>query len=113
MIEVKCDNHERQRVIRLYGDVSLASIPKLVDALNRELATEASDIVVLDLDGVDVLDDAGLGILMGFAARVRTVGANLYVVASVGRVVQRLTDTRFDRAVDVISSISALPRSAR
>ena len=113
MIEVKCDSHEQHRVIRLYGDVSLASIPRLVDALNRELATAASDTVVLDLDGIDVLDDAGLGILMGFAARVRTVGANIYVIASVSRVVQRLSDTRFDRAVDVISSISALPRSAR
>ena len=113
MIEIKCDSHEQHRVIRLYGDVSLASMPKLVDALNRELATNVSDTVVFDLDGVDVLDDAGLGVLMGFAARVRTVGANLYVVASVGRVVQRLADTRFDRAVDVIASISAIPRSAR
>ena len=113
MIEVKCDSHEQHRVIRLYGDVSLASIPRLVDALNRELATAASDTVVLDLDGIDVLDDAGLGILMGFAARVRTVGVNLYVVASVDKIVQRLADTRFDRAVDVIASISAIPRSAR
>jgi anti-anti-sigma factor len=112
MIEIKRDSHENLRIIRLIGDGSLASIPKIVDALNRELMAERSGSFVVDLDGVDTLDDAAIGILMGFAARVRSLGTNFYVVASLDRIVRRLSDTRFDRAVDVVSSVTALPRSA-
>ena len=110
MFEVSCVDDNDHRVMRLNGEVSLATLPRLSDALNRELTAPAARPLIIDLDGVDTLDDAGLGILMGFAGRVRATGRSLTVVASIPRLAQRLIDTRFDRAVDVASSITAATR---
>ncbi|MEY2627576.1 MAG: hypothetical protein RJB08_1335 [Actinomycetota bacterium] len=113
MLEIKCADDNGQRVIRLYGTISLASIPQLTDALTRELrGTEANEVVV-DVDGVDLLDDAGIGILMGFAARVRSTNRRIVVVASIPRIARRLEETHFDRAVDVAASIASIPRAPR
>lgn len=112
MFEVNCVDDGGVRVIRLGGEVSLATLPRLSDALNRELTTSGANPLVIDIDGIDSLDDAGLGILMGFAGRARTAGRTITVVASVPRLAQRLVDTRFDRAVDVASSITAATRHA-
>lgn len=105
MFEVNCSDDGEHRVIRPVGDVSLASIPRLSDALARELASATTNSIVIDLDGSEAIDDAGLGILIGFASRVRSTGRSITVVASLPRITRRLEETRFDRAVDVTSSI--------
>lgn len=110
MFEVTCVDDDGHRLVRLGGEISLATLPRLSDALNRELASATSRPLVIDLDGVEAVDDAGLGILMGFAARARANGRNITVVASLPRLTQRLSETRFDRAVDVVSSITAATR---
>ena len=50
---------------------------------------------------------------MGFAGRVRSSGRSIAVVASLARLRQRLTESGFDRAVDVVSSIVDAGRVAR
>lgn len=100
-------------VIRVEGDATLATLPRLTDALNRDSKREDAVFILVDLDAVDVIDDAGLGALMGFAARVRASQRGVGVVASMPRVRERLADTRFDRAVDVVSSIADAERLVR
>lgn len=95
-------------VLSLSGEVDLATIPKLHDALTRWLASVSPvSTVFVDLDGVYVCDDSGLGVLLGAAGRARQAGGELVVVCSPGRLRERLALTGFDRAVSVVSSLAA------
>jgi anti-sigma B factor antagonist len=61
--------------------------------------------VAVDLDGVGVLDDSGLGVILGAAGRAREAGGDLVVVCSDARLVARLQLTGLDRAVDVRANL--------
>lgn len=93
-------------VLAIDGTADLAALPILHDALQRVVgrATEGASIVV-DLDGVVLLDDAALGLLLGAAATARARSCDFRVVCSDERLRRRLTDTRFDRVVDVDASL--------
>ena len=88
-------------VISLSGEVDLATIPLLHDALAKALAHHPGRTLVIDLDGVTVLDDTGLGILLGAAGSAREAGADLIVVCNNDRLRERLDRTGFSRAIDV------------
>jgi anti-anti-sigma factor len=92
-------------VLVLSGEIDLATLPKLADALTRLAAVDAS--VAVDLDGVHVLDDAALGLLLGTAGRMRRRNHDLVVVCSSSGLRERLADTGFDRAVRVVERITA------
>ena len=52
-------------VISLSGEIDLATIPLLHDALTKALTHHPGRLMVIDLDGVTVLEDTGLGVLHG------------------------------------------------
>jgi anti-anti-sigma factor len=100
-------------VLSISGEIDLATIPALHDALVRGLAspspaasTATSATVFVDLDGVYVCDDSGLGVLLGAAGRARQCGGEMVVVCSPGPLRERLAQTGFDRAVTVVSSLT-------
>ena len=95
------------QVLNLSGEVDLATMPRLSDALTKLLAS-ATGLAVVDLDGLSILDDTGLGLLLGAAGRARQGGAELVVVCSAPALRSRLSLTGFDRAVRVTESISAI-----
>jgi anti-sigma B factor antagonist len=88
-------------VISLSGEVDLATIPLLHDSLSKALAHHPGRLIVVDLDGVTVLEDMGLGVLLGAAGSARQAGADLVVVCNNMRLRERLDRTGFSRAVDV------------
>lgn len=88
-------------VISLSGEVDLATIPLLHDALTKALAHHPGRMLVIDLDGVTVLEDTGLGVLMGAAGSARQTGADLVVVCNNMRLRERFDRTGFSRAVEV------------
>jgi len=98
-------------VVHVSGEADLATLPKLADALTRATA-DAAGIVAVDLDEVQVLDDAALGLLLGAAGRARQAGAELSVVCSAEPQRERLAITGFDRAVAVVSSLDQLARKS-
>lgn len=93
-------------VLVVSGDLDIVSIPRFNDALTRLTTDGRGTTVVVDLDGAGLIDDAGLGLLLGAAGRARTAGGDLAVVCTEPRLRQRLTDTGFDRAINVVHSIS-------
>lgn len=93
-------------VITLSGEVDLGTIPSLHDALAKALTHHPGRMLVIDLDGVTVLDDTGLGVLLGAAGSARQVGADLAVVCNNMRLRERLDLTGFSRAVDVRDRLS-------
>ena len=96
-------------VLGLAGSVDLATVPTLSSALFRLVGDHPGRAVAVDLDGLEVLDDTGLGVLLGAAARARQRGGDLVVVVSDERLRARFTDTGFDRAVDIVDRLAAVP----
>ena len=93
-------------VLSLSGPVDLATVPALRDALVRLVGSHVGQLVAVDLDGVDVLDDTGLGALLGAAGQARSGGGDLVVVASDQRLRDRFALTGLDRAVDVVERLA-------
>jgi anti-sigma B factor antagonist len=91
-------------VLQLSGEVDLATLPRLSDSLTR--LTASGGTVAVDLDGVQLLDEAGLGLLLGAAGRARQAGDDLVVVCTSGSLRDRLSLTGFDRAVRVVARIA-------
>ena len=98
-------------VLALAGSVDLATLPQLGNALFRLVGDHPGRRVAVDLDGVDVLDDTGLGILLGAAGRARQDGGDVVIVVSDERLRARFTATGFDRAVDVVDRLTAVRTS--
>jgi anti-sigma B factor antagonist len=97
-------------VVALSGSVDLATVPQLSSALSRLLADHQGGRVAVDLDGVDVLDDTGLGVLLGAAGRARQAGGELVVVVADERLRARFDATGFDRAVEVVDRLASVQR---
>ena len=96
---------ERQ-VLVASGDVDLVSLPRFNDALARLVSGSTGRIVVVDIDGTGLFEDAALGLLIGAAGRARTQSGDLVVVCTEPRLRERLAQNGFDRAVSVADSIS-------
>lgn len=93
-------------VVVVDGPVDLASVGHLHNDLARVIRQHPNQVLVVDLDGITVLDDAGLGVLLGAAATARESGGDLEVVCTKPALRGRLERTRFDRAVDVRATIA-------
>ena len=92
--------------VAVEGVVDLASVAVFRDALLRMIHASRAQTVVVDLDGVAALDDAGLGVLLGAAATARQADGDLEIVCNDDRLRTRLERTRLDRAVTVRTTIS-------
>ena len=93
-------------VVAVDGVIDLAAVGTLHGDLTRAVRRHPGDTLIVDLDGVESIDDAGLGVLMGAAAAARSTGGDLQVVCNRAALRARLQSTRFDRAVDVRSTIA-------
>ena len=87
-------------VVELDGDADLGALPQLQQLLARAVDA-ASTVVVVDLDGVTVFDDAALGLIVGAAASARRRGVELRLICTERRRRARLADTRLDRIIHV------------
>jgi anti-anti-sigma factor len=105
-LHVRTDVVGETPIVALGGTADLGSVPALHGALARLVAAHPGSTVAVDLDGVDMLDDTALGVILGAAGRARSGGGDLVVVSTDERMRARLMHTRFDRAVDVRASLS-------
>jgi anti-sigma B factor antagonist len=94
-------------VLSLTGTVDLATVADLRDLLLRLVADHPGRRVAVDLEGVDALDDTGLGVLLGAAGRTRQNGGDLIVVCSNEHGRERFALTGLDRAVVVTPTLNA------
>lgn len=95
-------------VLVVDGEIDLATLPRLRNALARLVVDHPGVRVVADLTAVSALDDSGLGILMGAAAHARGNGGDLAVVCATARLCDRLALTGLDRAITVVPHVDAL-----
>ena len=97
-------------VIGFLGELDLSTLPQLSDLLNKAM-NQNHQHIALDLDGITVLDDAALGILLGAASRIRINGGQMYVVCSNPKIVDYLQRTQLDHIIPLANSVHDIPRS--
>ena len=105
-VHTRVDNVGGSIVVAVDGLVDLAAVGRLHDDLARAVRQHPAVTLLVDLDAVTALDDAGLGVLLGAAAAARRAGGDLEVVCTRPALSERLQLTGFDRAVRVRTSIA-------
>lgn len=93
-------------VLQVSGEIDLATLPYFRDQLLRAVSLHGGVTLFVDLDGVTVLDDTGLGMLLGTAGRAREQGGDLIVVSNNHQLLERFELTRLNRALELRHSIS-------
>ncbi|MFM2072534.1 MAG: hypothetical protein RLZZ623_2797 [Actinomycetota bacterium] len=83
------------------GELDLASIPEFTDAVSRLINDHVGSTVAVDLDGITVLDDTGLGVLLGAAGRARQHGGDVVLVCTGERLLERFEQSGLSRALEV------------
>lgn len=96
-------------VVELSGRLDMSTLPTLQNALVRAIGSNIGATVVVDLDGVDGLDDVGLGVLVGAAGRARGSGGDIVVICTSDALLRRFSITRLDRAITIIPNLASLP----
>ena len=98
-LAINVEREESATLVVLRGDLDLLTAPDLRECLVKEIG-EGTRIVV-DLEAVDFLDSAGLGILVGGLKRARTRGGELELVCTSGDVLKPLEITGLDRVFTI------------
>ncbi len=93
-------------VLQVSGEIDLATLPYFRDQLLRAVSLHGRATLFVDLDGVTVMDDTGLGILLGTAGRAREQGGDVVVVSTNEQLLARFDLTRLNEAMEVRTSIS-------
>jgi len=100
-------------VLALHGDLDLNTAPDLRLALMEAIDERSAKQVVVDLEGVDFIDSAGLGVLVGGLERARAAGRELGLVATGRNVLKVLELTGLIRVFKIHASLAAALGAAR
>lgn len=102
-LTVQVDELDGWAVARVFGDVDVATAPRLREQLVG-LVTNGRSRIVLDLDEVGFLDSTGLGVIIGVLKRTRTHGGDLRLVATSPRLVALFDLTGLDRTLPLAAT---------
>ena len=97
-------------VIAIVGDLDMANAPRLREALIRAVADAESPRIVLDLDGVGLLDPTGLGVIFDGVKRTRSRGGDL-ALARVDPVVRK--DLELTRVIEILPAHESVADAVR
>jgi anti-sigma B factor antagonist len=93
-------------IVRVHGDVDVASAPVLREHLVRAVA-DGHVHVILDLDDVHFIDSTGIGVVIGLLKRTRSLGGDLRLVSTREMLARVFEITRLDRALPIEASVEA------
>lgn len=105
LLHVDIQRVDGRVVIAVVGELDVGTAPDLRQRL-LQLHSDGEHDLVVDLDGTDVIDEMGLGVLMGGAWRARARGGRFVLVCSSERIGEVLEMSGMDRAVEVHRSVA-------
>jgi len=95
------------RVVTVHGELDLETAPELRRALIETIDEHPGRPLVVDLEGVDFIDSAGLGVLVGGLKRARDRQGDVQLVATGQNVIRVLELTGLTRAFAIHPSRAA------
>ena len=104
--EVAVEDHDGWRVLRLAGEIDVATAPGLRDRL-VQLLGQGPPRLVVDLDGVTFLDSMGLAALVSGLKRGGARDGDLRLARPTDHVAKVLAITRLDQAFVVADTVAA------
>lgn len=106
LLSVRTDRRGTAAIIRLVGEVDLATAPTVEDAVTACLAASPGpELLVLDLGGVEFFGSTGLAALLTALSRCRELGIALRLVVTNRLVYQPLLLTGLSEVFDIDSSL--------
>jgi anti-sigma B factor antagonist len=103
-LTVQVDEHDGWALARVFGDVDIATAPRLREQLIA-LVTKGRTRLVVDLDGVGFLDSTGLGVIISVLKRTRTHGGDLRLVGNQDNLKSLFQLTGLDRTLPLSPSV--------
>jgi anti-sigma B factor antagonist len=98
-LAIDVERDDRMALLVLRGELDMSTAPQLRECL-VEIIDERARIVI-DMEALDFLDSAGLGILVGGLKRARTHGGELELVCSSSAVLKPIEITGLDRVFTI------------
>ena len=93
--------------LSLRGELDLATVPKVEEALKR-IEGSRPPVIVLDLAGLTFLDSTGLRMVVTADQRARAEDRRLAVVRGPESVQRVFSITRLDEHLDMVDDVSAV-----
>jgi anti-sigma B factor antagonist len=94
-----------ETVVAVRGELDIGTAPELRAALMDAIEQHPGERLIADLEGLEFIDSAGLGILIGGRKRAQAAGGDL-VLVSTGRNVRKILEvTGLTRVFEIHSSL--------
>ena len=108
-MDLRVERRDRGQVavLALHGDLDANTAPELRLALMAAIDEHGGKRIVVDLEGVDFLDSAGLSVLVGGLERAHANDRKLVLVATGRSVLRVLELTRLTRVFEIHASLAA------
>jgi anti-sigma B factor antagonist len=108
-VQLRVERQEggRLTVLAVHGELDVEGAPELRRALIEAIDEHPGRPLVVDLEGVDFIDSAGLGVLVGGLKHARDHEGDLVLVATGQNVTRVLELTGLTRAFEIHSSRAA------
>jgi anti-sigma B factor antagonist len=98
-------------IVAVRGEVDIYTAPRLRELL-VELTGDGHHRIVVDLEGVDFLDSAGLGVLVGGLKRLRSHNGDLLLVCTKHRILKVFEITGLMKVFSIFDSVDSAIRAA-
>ena len=103
--------HGEVPVLSIDGELDLATMPRLRDLFVSVATDHPGRVLVLDLDGVTSIDDAGLGALLGGLRRMSGRGGDVVLVCTSEGLLDQLRRCRLDRVFVIRPDVTTAVRA--
>jgi anti-anti-sigma factor len=102
-LQVAVEELEGIPVVRVSGEMDLATIPELRIVVN-ELTGRSPRALVFDFSGITYLDSSGLGLLVSAKRRLGAYGGEVVVITAAGCVLKALALSGLNQIIRVCQS---------
>lgn len=104
-LQVSKEQSGAATVVKAVGELDLHTAPALQKELDRAVEAD-SDLVVVDLSGVEFMDSTGLSVIVSTVAALRATSRELRVVSSNARITKVFTLTGVDQQVGLFGTVA-------
>jgi anti-sigma B factor antagonist len=105
-LEIAVENAPEAVVLRLEGEVDLATTPQFSSAVSLAAAARPGEPVAIDMAGVDLIDSTGLRVLLDAS---RSLDSPLVVLRPSREVRRMLELTMLAATIPVVEDLSQIP----